>query len=219
MAAVLLTAAAATAVVGLLAPGAAGAGAAGGGPARQAASQDAADLRLAASAIEGQALQSGALRRPIHSRSPAVVVFRADEALIRAALRHDPGRRPVDTRAVMGPVPFDLAHRERHRPGHRRITGTRALHRFTHSVPVGGSPGIGAKTRFRGAVPAPYRHPNGMYVDPRLPRPVGHPTIGEVALRSALRELGQPYVWGGAGPSTFDCSGLSCTPTRRPACG
>src|SRR6202042_878049 len=33
-------------------------------------------------------------------------------------------------------------------------------------------------------------------------------TIGEQALRFALAKLGDPYVWGAAGPSSFDCSGL-----------
>ena len=33
-------------------------------------------------------------------------------------------------------------------------------------------------------------------------------TIGEQALRFALEKLGDEYVWGAAGPSTFDCSGL-----------
>jgi cell wall-associated NlpC family hydrolase len=33
-------------------------------------------------------------------------------------------------------------------------------------------------------------------------------TIGEQALRFALAKLGDEYVWGAAGPSTFDCSGL-----------
>jgi peptidoglycan DL-endopeptidase CwlO len=33
-------------------------------------------------------------------------------------------------------------------------------------------------------------------------------TIGEEALRWALTRLGDPYVWGGAGPDDFDCSGL-----------
>jgi len=33
-------------------------------------------------------------------------------------------------------------------------------------------------------------------------------TIGEQALRVALKTLGDEYVWGAAGPSTFDCSGL-----------
>jgi cell wall-associated NlpC family hydrolase len=37
--------------------------------------------------------------------------------------------------------------------------------------------------------------------------PVGD-SIGSQALRYALTKLGDQYVWGAAGPSTFDCSGL-----------
>jgi peptidoglycan DL-endopeptidase CwlO len=33
-------------------------------------------------------------------------------------------------------------------------------------------------------------------------------TIGAEALRYALGKRGDPYVWGGAGPNDFDCSGL-----------
>jgi cell wall-associated NlpC family hydrolase len=33
-------------------------------------------------------------------------------------------------------------------------------------------------------------------------------TVGTVALRAALTRRGDPYVWGAAGPSEFDCSGL-----------
>jgi cell wall-associated NlpC family hydrolase len=36
----------------------------------------------------------------------------------------------------------------------------------------------------------------------------GGNTIGEQALRAALSRRGDPYVWGSAGPSAFDCSGL-----------
>jgi peptidoglycan DL-endopeptidase CwlO len=38
-----------------------------------------------------------------------------------------------------------------------------------------------------------------------------HPTgdsVGVQALRWALTKVGDPYVWGAAGPSSFDCSGL-----------
>jgi cell wall-associated NlpC family hydrolase len=31
----------------------------------------------------------------------------------------------------------------------------------------------------------------------------------EVAVQWAKRELGKPYVWGAAGPDSFDCSGLT----------
>jgi peptidoglycan DL-endopeptidase CwlO len=33
-------------------------------------------------------------------------------------------------------------------------------------------------------------------------------SLGEQALRFALTRIGDPYVWGGAGPTEFDCSGL-----------
>jgi cell wall-associated NlpC family hydrolase len=33
-------------------------------------------------------------------------------------------------------------------------------------------------------------------------------TLGDKALRAALSQQGKPYVWGAAGPSSYDCSGL-----------
>jgi len=33
-------------------------------------------------------------------------------------------------------------------------------------------------------------------------------TVGVEALRYALQKIGDPYVWGAAGPGSFDCSGL-----------
>jgi cell wall-associated NlpC family hydrolase len=38
--------------------------------------------------------------------------------------------------------------------------------------------------------------------------PVAGDSLGVQALREALTKLGDPYVWGAAGPSAFDCSGL-----------
>jgi cell wall-associated NlpC family hydrolase len=34
-------------------------------------------------------------------------------------------------------------------------------------------------------------------------------TLGDRAARLALHEIGTPYVWGGAAPGGFDCSGLT----------
>ncbi len=42
---------------------------------------------------------------------------------------------------------------------------------------------------------------------PTLSLPTAN-TVGGQALQAALTRRGDPYVWGAAGPSTFDCSGL-----------
>ncbi|MDQ3107789.1 MAG: NlpC/P60 family protein [Actinomycetota bacterium] len=42
------------------------------------------------------------------------------------------------------------------------------------------------------------------------PPPAGPPAAGaEAAIAEARRQLGKPYEYGGSGPSTFDCSGLT----------
>ena len=45
----------------------------------------------------------------------------------------------------------------------------------------------------------------GQYPDIATP---GGNSVGAVALRAALTRRGYPYVWGAAGPTAFDCSGL-----------
>jgi cell wall-associated NlpC family hydrolase len=42
---------------------------------------------------------------------------------------------------------------------------------------------------------------------PDYPSPIGD-SVGAMALREALTRRGDPYVWGAAGPTSFDCSGL-----------
>jgi cell wall-associated NlpC family hydrolase len=45
----------------------------------------------------------------------------------------------------------------------------------------------------------------GSYPDVVLPEAT---TVGTTALRAALSQRGKPYVWGAAGPDSYDCSGL-----------
>jgi cell wall-associated NlpC family hydrolase len=82
------------------------------------------------------------------------------------------------------------------------------LRRFSHARPDRGSGGFGLHRDHGGAHPASIQRVDGVYVDPKLPAP-SHPTIGMVALHTALQKVGQPYVWAAAGPTTFDCSGLT----------
>ena len=44
---------------------------------------------------------------------------------------------------------------------------------------------------------------------PPAPVGVGGAQAARIAVQWAYRELGKPYVWGAAGPDSFDCSGLT----------
>jgi len=58
----------------------------------------------------------------------------------------------------------------------------------------------GTKPLLPGTVPSPTH-----FVPPPAPPP---PTMAERAVRLARTQLGVPYVYGGASPGGFDCSGL-----------
>ena len=175
--------------------------------AEMAAAIDRPNLDLAADDLEQLALAGGALRQPVASHKPAVVIFRSVEALLHRARVMHPDLRPADVRSIMGPVPFNLRHRIPNRPYHRTVYATHTLNRFHGAVAVGLSLGNGWSNWFRRSKPAPFQRADGVYVDPTIPLPT-YPTVGAVAIRMALKKLGHPYVWAAAGPDTFDCSGL-----------
>jgi cell wall-associated NlpC family hydrolase len=62
----------------------------------------------------------------------------------------------------------------------------------------------GAPASPRAPAPAP-RAP----VAPPGPGPRGGGNAGDLAVTEAAEQLGKPYEWAGAGPDTFDCSGLT----------
>ncbi len=56
------------------------------------------------------------------------------------------------------------------------------------------------------AVRKPARHPEPA---PRPPSAAAALAKGRVALDFALAQIGKPYVYGGSGPDSYDCSGLA----------
>jgi cell wall-associated NlpC family hydrolase len=49
----------------------------------------------------------------------------------------------------------------------------------------------------------------GGWEDPGLPVPAGTGAGARAAIEFARQQLGEPYVWGAAGPDSWDCSGLT----------
>ncbi|MBM9462002.1 C40 family peptidase [Aeromicrobium sp. YIM 150415] len=56
--------------------------------------------------------------------------------------------------------------------------------------------------------PPPAPKPNPPAPKPPPPPPAPNPTGVEAMIGYAQAQLGKPYQWGGAGPNSFDCSGL-----------
>jgi cell wall-associated NlpC family hydrolase len=175
----------------------------------------------AAAAIRAQAISSGAApasRFPLGANSATTIAL-ATRALLQQAVgrstRPPAGRglpafaiagpsRIVDEQAVMGPRP-DLGSYPAAKTGGRPGTG-RSLQPYANdALSTPGARGVGLAGAAR-VLPA-----NGRTVHPTLPGYPAHYTRmrAEVAIDAALAHIGDPYVWAAAGPSTFDCSGLT----------
>ncbi|MFF3570444.1 C40 family peptidase [Nocardia jiangxiensis] len=59
----------------------------------------------------------------------------------------------------------------------------------------------------KGAIP-PNVIPPGVVIPGITPTPAPVETVGQRAANAALSRVGDPYVYGAAGPNAFDCSGL-----------
>jgi cell wall-associated NlpC family hydrolase len=181
-------------------------------------------LGAAATAIKGQAIDSGAatVRDFATATGPAQAISIGTRALLEQAAgvrkgpKHLPAGSPayhpskgppVDEQAVMGPTP-DLGATVPY-TGETGSGPVLALTRFDGALSAAGWPSAGVGTKVRGT--APFLKPDGQTVHPVMP-PYRHghkPLRAEVAVDAALSQLGSPYVWDAAGPDTFDCSGLT----------
>jgi cell wall-associated NlpC family hydrolase len=166
-----------------------------------------ANLRMAATAIEQQAVAIGAMPRIKYPNKPAKGLLAGVAALTRAARKADPSGAITDTRAVMGPVPQAVLAATKHAK-HHHVAATHTLQPFQHGIADAGASGTGLNAKHDGSRPALLQQADGVFVQPHL-QPLSHPTVGEEAIRTALGQLGKPYVWAAAGPSSFDCSGLT----------
>jgi cell wall-associated NlpC family hydrolase len=158
-------------------------------------------LTAAAAAIEAEALAGKAAdaRDFAAATGPAQVIAVAVRALLEQAAR--PGRRPRGTAPDLGgTVPYT---------GQNGTGPVLALTRFDGVVSPSGWPNAGVGTKVAGT--APFLKPDDAGVHPALPayRKGYRPLRAEVAVDAALAQLGSPYVWDAAGPTTFDCSGLT----------
>jgi cell wall-associated NlpC family hydrolase len=85
--------------------------------------------------------------------------------------------------------------RARDRAAAARAAATaRPAHAAPHAAPAPAAPAPAAQ-----AAPAPAAPPAVV---------AGGSAAAQTAVRTALAQVGDPYVWGAAGPNAFDCSGL-----------
>jgi peptidoglycan DL-endopeptidase CwlO len=112
---------------------------------------------------------------------------------------------PMDESAVMGAAP-ELGGRAPYR-GHVGVGPVRALEPFVDDPVQDGWPSGGVGTSVPGT--AKTLPSNGATVNPTLTAPTGPMLRAAVAVDAALAQLGRPYVWDAAGPTSFDCSGLT----------
>jgi cell wall-associated NlpC family hydrolase len=175
----------------------------------------------AAAAIRAQAINSGAARTshfPAGASSAATIALATRALLQQAAGRSTrPPARPgvpgfaaagpskvVDEQAVMGPRPALGSYAAVKKGGRGGIARSLQLY-ANDALATPGARGVGLAGAAR-VLPA-----NGRTVHPTLPAYPAHYTRlrAEVAIDAALVHIGDPYVWAAAGPTTFDCSGLT----------
>jgi cell wall-associated NlpC family hydrolase len=173
----------------------------------------------AADAIEAQAIASGASTAAAFNAAgnSASRISIATRALLNQAAGRSPAppavkgvprfavaspHKVVDEQAVMGKTPVLGSYPAAKKGG--RGGPTNSLQVYSgDALATPGAVGDGIV----GA--AAILLPNGKTVHPSLPAYSGSSLRAQVAIDAALAHLGDSYVWAAAGPTTFDCSGLT----------
>ena len=131
---------------------------------------------------------------------------------VRATLRGD-GQLPANTPVVLtaAPVAPPPAANSTSRPAPQAPTSppTTAAHRVAPTTPAAPHPTAPPATAPPATAPPatapPATAPPTTRATPAVPRAPGG---AGTAIAYAEAQIGKPYQWGGAGPSSFDCSGL-----------
>jgi cell wall-associated NlpC family hydrolase len=176
-------------------------------------------VSAAAAAIQAQAIASGAVTAAAFNGAAnnAARISIATRALLNQATGRGPkppavagvpkfavatSTKVVDEQAVMGRTPTLGSYPAAKKGGRAGAAASLQL----YGGDALGTPGA-AGDGIVGA--AAILAPNGSTVHPTLPTYAGSSLRAEVAIDAALAHLGDSYVWAAAGPSTFDCSGLT----------
>ena len=91
-----------------------------------------------------------------------------------------------------------------------QAAGAQAATDRAHATPTAGSSGSGpasAQPQRASSTTGGQSSPASSAPAQSAPAPTG--SGGSAAVAAAMSRLGDPYVWGAAGPNTFDCSGLT----------
>jgi len=134
-------------------------------------------------------------RNEVHARQQALVKAQADQVKVvaeRAAQRASVQSQLAERQALYSSIKDQIAHLEAaERARQARLAAQARAAAKQHSAPA------------PAPTPAPSSSSGGS--SSSAPPPATHSSVVSIA----LQYLGVPYVWGGASPSGFDCSGLT----------
>ncbi|MBL7502803.1 C40 family peptidase [Frankia sp. CNm7] len=139
----------------------------------------------------------------VEPNAPVVLTVKATEAMGGAPLAH----QQVKIVVVDGPKWTATTTLTTDDQGNASITA-RLLSTTTITAVFDGGSTLRPSVADAATITIQQRRTNQGYLDSGIPTVVPGSTIGEKAVYLASLQKGKPYVYGAAGPYSFDCSGL-----------